>query len=364
MKKLYSYDIEIFCNYFLIKFQNINTMQIRYLEVFNGIEKTDLPCGLKSFLQNKNNTFVSFNGINFDAVMIDAYLKGYNTEQIKKICNFIIEEGKPHWITRKKFKLREIEFDHIDLKEPAHGVGVSLKGYMGRMASKLMQDLPIDPDVVLTREQAHQISTYCDNDLIGTTQLYRAVEPDIKLREKLSDKYEVDLRSKSGAQMAESIFRVYLEEKGVTVAKRTTRVLPFKYKMPEWVHFDSDEFNDMKQRIERAVFTVSDAGKPVLPKEISHVIKYGDLKLKFGIGGIHSQEKKQSTFADTGYLYSEKDVNSLYPSIIIEQGIYPKHLTHKFLDVYTTMYKERFASKAMVGKLGKEISILKKELGL
>ena len=364
MRRIYSFDIEIFSNYYLIKFQNIKTKQIRYLEVFNGIEKTDLPFTLKSFLTNKQNTFISFNGINFDAVMIDAYLKGYSTEQIKKICDYIISEGKPHWITRKKFKLRELEFDHIDLKEVAHGVGVSLKGYMGRMACKLMQDLPIEPSAILTRKQANDISTYCDNDLTGTTELYRAIEPDIKLREKLSDKYDVDLRSKSGAQMAESIFRVYLEEKGVTVAKRTTKVLPFKYKMPEWVHFDSDEFNDMKQRIELAVFTVSDAGKPVLPKEISHVIKYGDLKLKFGIGGIHSQEKKQSTFANTGYLYSEKDVNSLYPSIIIEQGIYPKHLTCRFLDVYTTMYNERFASKSMVGKLGKEIDVLKKELGL
>lgn len=343
---IYSYDTEIYTNYFLVKFQNIETKKIRFIEMFNGKVSGDLPMSLKKFLSL--NTFVSFNGISFDAPILAAYLSNKNNAQIKKVCDYIIKTGSPQWITYREFKLREPKFDHIDLKEVAPGVAVSLKGYMGRMASKKMQDLPIEPDATLTREQANEISTYCDNDLDGTTSLYFDVERDIKLRETLTEKYGVDLRSKSGAQMAESLFKSDLEPLGIKCIKRADKPQPFKYKMPEWVKFSSPEFQVIQTLCENETFTISKAGKPELPKAISKVIKYKDLKLKFGIGGIHSQEKKQSVIAQDGYLFSEKDVNSLYPSIIIEQKAYPKHLGPKFLDVYKKMYNERFASKAML----------------
>lgn len=350
-KKLYSYDIEIYKNYYLIKFQNINTMQIRYLEVFNGIEKTDLPCTIKSFLQNENNTFVSFNGINFDAVMIDAYLKGYDTEQIKKICDYVISEGKPHWITRKKFKLREVVFDHIDLKEPAPGVGASLKLYGGRMGMPKLQELPIPPEKILTRKEADDISTYCDNDLETTTALYLSIEQQIQLRIELTEKYKIDLRSKSDAQMAAAIFKVYLEDKGVNVSKRTDKVKPFKFNMPDWVNFNSDVLMDMKKKVMDTTFMISDKGKLVLPKALVAPFEYDGSKYTMGLGGLHDKNKSHWYEMDDNHLMLELDGTSFYPSIIIDQGLYPKHLGMKFLPIYNELLKKRVHAKQIGDKV-------------
>lgn len=345
------FDIECYKNYFLIMFRDRTTRYINYIQLHNGETTGTIESKRKLKEYMRNITSVGFNSDHYDMVMVSAYLKGYDNTQLKKLSDHIINEQSPNWLTYKKFNLRKVHFDHIDLKEPAPGVMTSLKIYGGRANAPKLQDLPIEPDAIISEKDAKELRSYCVNDLDTTEILFNEIYPDIKLRDKVGDKYGIDLRSKSGAQMAESIFRVYLEAEGIEVTKRKSKVKPFKYTMPDWVNFESDIFNDMKSRIENAVFSINDSGKPILPKEISNVIHWGDLKLKFGIGGIHSQEKKQGIVCPDGYLFSEKDVNSLYPSIIIEQGIYPEHLTSKFLDIYKDIYRDRFYSKDKLGEL-------------
>ena len=154
------------------------------------------------------------------------------------------------------------------------------------------------------------------------------------------------MRSKSDAQIAEAIIRNYLQKEGVRVGKRQGSVKPFKYCVPEWVEFQTPEMNEALGRVMGATFTVSDAGKPVMPKELNKYIEFDGAKYKFGIGGLHSNEKRQVVIPSSDECFGEFDIASMYPSIILEQKLFPAHLGDKFLKVYEGIYRERLAAKA------------------
>jgi len=63
----------------------------------------------------------------------------------------------------------------------------------------------------------------------------------------------------------------------------------------------------------------------------------------FGTGGIHGSIDATVVEEDENFAILDYDVASLYPSIAIVNKIYPKHLTHKFCEIYSRMKKDRMS---------------------
>ena len=334
-------DVECYVDYFLISFMCDETGRFREFEMFEGKE-LDKQSVIKIM---RNNLTISFNGLGYDLAMITAALKGYTNKQLKLLSDKIITSGKPSWLVCKEQNLFvPRDWDHIDLINVAPGAA-SLKIYGGRLHSKKLQDLPIEPNANITPKQREELSLYCRNDLYTTQDLFKDLEKQIKLRVDLTEKYGIDLRSKSDAQIAEAIIKDYLTEKGVRVAKRSDPVKPFSYRVPDWVVFNTDTFNSVLDSVKACQFSVNDKGSVILPKELNKAIDFYGAKYKFGIGGLHSQEKKQVVVCGEDQMFGEYDLTSMYPTIIIEQQLYPKHLTRKFLDTYTKIKEERVKAK-------------------
>lgn len=334
-------DVECYVDYFLISFMCNETERFREFEMFEGKE-LDKQSVMKIM---RNNLTISFNGLAYDLAMITAALKGYTNKQLKLLSDKIITSGKPSWLVCKEQNLFvPRDWDHIDLINVAPGAA-SLKIYGGRLHSKKLQDLPIEPDANITPKQREKLRLYCRNDLYTTQDLFKELEKQIKLRVDLTEKYGIDLRSKSDAQIAEAIIKDYLNEKGVRVAKRSDPVKPFSYRVPDWVVFSTDTFNSVLDSVKACQFSVNDKGSVILPKELNKAIDFYGAKYKFGIGGLHSQEKKQVVVCGEDEMFGEYDLTSMYPTIIIEQQLYPKHLTRKFLDTYTKIKEERVKAK-------------------
>ncbi|AZU97909.1 ribonuclease H-like domain protein [Vibrio phage LP.1] len=345
MMKKWVFDIECYINYYLIMFKDVESGTVKYLEMHNGVMSGDFTdrLQLKSFMETI--TSIGFNSSDYDMPMVAAYMKKFDNVRLKGVSDHIVTKGDKHWQTKRKFRLGDYQFDHIDLKEPAPGVMASLKIYGGRANAPKLQDLPIEPSAIITKEQAKALRKYCINDLDTTIILYREIEKQIVLRETLSNKYGIDLRSKSDAQIAEAIVKQYLEAEGVTVTKRVEPVRPFKYRVPYWVEFQTPEFQEMLERVKACTFNANDKGSVVMPKELNKAVEYDGAKYKFGIGGLHSQEKAQVIIPNEDQLFGEFDVASMYPSIIIEQELYPNHLTKRFLKVYSDIKATRLAAK-------------------
>jgi len=151
-----------------------------------------------------SHTSFGFNSINYDMPMLYYALNGANTSELYALSYRIIHERLPSWQTYRILNLNAdfLPFDHFDVQEPSPAVMISLKNYGTRVGSKKLWDFFVDPLKPLDRADVEKMREYCENDLNVTIDLYRAIEGEIELRKHMSVQYRMDLRSKSGAQVA------------------------------------------------------------------------------------------------------------------------------------------------------------------
>lgn len=345
-------DSELYRDFFLLMFRNVETGNTKYFELYEG-HPLDIDV-IRPILAK--NTIVTFNGINYDIPIITYALTGADNTQLKALSDYIIIGGYKYWHCEQAFKFKiSQKLDHIDLIEVAPGKG-SLKAYGGRLHSKTIQDLPIDPSDSISPVQRQELIEYCSNDLQTTIDLYNALKPQIALREEMSKTYGMDLRSKSDAQIAEHVIKSEVEKlKGCKVEKPRGEIKPFKYKKPDFIEFKTLQLKELLNLILNAVFVVTDSGKVVIPKDIlEKKIALDRSSYTIGIGGIHSNESSTNYLTDENSITIDKDVVSYYPNIILQQRLFPKEMGKDFLNIYDGIVKNRIAAKLSGEKVKSE----------
>lgn len=346
-KPIWVLDTEIYKNYLLIGFRNRVTRKVLSFEV----EGRDSQLGeedarlLRKFMFSKKT--VGFNSIPFDLPIIYAAINGLTVLEIKGIADDIIISGVRPWdIERERgFKIPR-GIDHIDLIEVAPGQA-SLKVYNGRIHGKRMQDLPIEPDAILTPDEIEETYQYWLNDLDATEGLWDALKTQIELREAMTAEFGVDLRSKSDAQIAEAVIKHEIENMTGYVPKKPVKIGGgFRYDIPDYIKFTGARMNALLDDLYDATFRLGPSGKVILPEFLSEApIKIGKGEYRMGIGGLHSSEKNQHAYADEDHVLIERDVRSYYPRIIINLNLMPEHLGPAFLKVYTKIVDRRLREK-------------------
>jgi len=336
-------DIEINPNFFLIGFKRAGK-EGGYLQISTKKDPLTVAQRNKIVTLMSQTTTITFNGLRYDMPMLYYALSGVTTQALFELSCEIVKTNTPSWTLMKKYKLREDRrFDHIDISEPAPGVFVSLKSYGARMYSKKLQDLPYAYDKELDATEIKGITLYNRNDLDTTEDLFNAILPRLKLREKMSEQYGVDLRSKSDAQIAETVLVSELEDAGVSVSKAKVPKSVL-YHAPECVSFARPELRELHNLLDgNTEFTINPGnGSPELPDWLKKTkLVIGETTYQVGLGGLHSKEKKLVVEAPDGYSMRNVDVAQYYPSMILGFGFYPKRLTTRFLDVYNKIYATR-----------------------
>lgn len=343
------FDSECYVNYWSIAFMCVETGRIRRISA-----KVNEPLGReeKSRIASiiKRWRIVGFNSLNYDLPMIALAMSGASVGELKRASDEIILANLRSWQFYDRYGVSLPSFlDHIDLMEvsPGSPTKPSLKMYAGRLHSKRMQDLPFEPDRVLSDHDIKALNEYHVNDLQVTKDLYIELKPQIELRTHMSLQYGVDLRSKSDAQVAEAVIKSELEKR---LKKRLYKpdVMPrtFRYKPPSWVHFRTEQLRRVLDDVLAANFVVRSDGQVMMPKTLEDaVVKIGSGEYRMGIGGLHSSEKGQVIKSDNSFLTIDRDVGSYYPSIILGSGLYPKQLTPAFLDLYRGFFTKRLEAK-------------------
>ena len=344
-------DCEVYANYFLLMFKRLEDGKLAYFEQFEGQELNRKR--VKELMIS--DTTVSFNGNNYDLHIISAAVAGKSCEEIKKLSDDIIKSKLPAWQIAKAHGLRtRHDWDHIDVIEVAPGKA-GLKIYGGRMGAKKLQDLPIQPDAMIGPDQRILLRRYCRNDLDTTEALYRALEPAIKLREQIGAQYgDIDLRSKSDAQIAEAVIKHELEElTGKSYRPRKVEIGHLcRYLDPKIVTFRSSQLQEVFHRILKTGFPVGSNGSVKMPDWLQNTkIKIGQTEYQMGIGGLHSCEKSRSVVAGAGQILADFDVASYYPSIILKLKLSPHSMGDDFLRIYQSIVTRRLEAKAKGDKL-------------
>lgn len=306
---------------------------------------------------------VGFNSTSYDLPMIELAIKGASCNELKEASDYIIKSGIAYGTKKvtpydfeKKYKIKIGRYNHIDLFNvcPVNG-GVtarpaSLKLYAGRLHCERMQDLPIPPDHILTQEDAAVVRPYCCNDLANTELLFNELAPEIQLRVEMSEEYGVDLRSKSDAQVAETVINSELEKVLGYYPKKPTIADdgPLYFNVPDFVCFQTPQLKSVLETLRNAAFYLDGLGSPIMPKELEKLkVQIGKSVYKLGMGGLHSTEKKVAHIATDEIILADNDVESFYPRTILNQRLCPSHLGEAFLIVYEKIVNTRIHAKHM-----------------
>jgi DNA polymerase elongation subunit (family B) len=347
------FDTEVYKNYFLLMFLNTESGKLTYFEKYNDSE-IDLQ-KIRKILQCYK--IIGFNSINFDIPLIFLLLSGATNGRIKECSDAIIQNGLKPWIVENKFRFRiSNKIDHIDIIEVAPGKG-SLKIYGGRLHSQKIQDLPIDPEDVITDEMTETLRKYCGNDLKTTEDLYKHLLPQIELREEMSKQYEIDLRSKSDAQIAEAVIKHSIEQKtGVKLKRPEIKGgTVIKYKPPSFIKFSTPVMQEAADRLILADYKTTEGGKILMPDGLDEeTIKFCTSEYRIGMGGLHSCETCTYHESDDYKVIRDFDVKSYYPAIILNCNLYPRHLGENFLSIYKSIVARRLEAKASGDKVTAE----------
>lgn len=330
------FDIETYPNYFLVQFlfngEYVVAFEKRNEQPFNQLSELAFIC--------QNFCLVGFNSNFYDIPMLRHFLSGQATNQsLFRLSTFLVEEDMRWWDIKDNFPHNDkIFINTYDLIEIAPDPNkISLKMYSARRLGEKLQDLPYEPHQVLTDDEISVVYNYCIKDIRNTQGLRNDLHTEIDMRFYMSKQYKMDLRSLSDAQIGE---RVTIQ----LVEKRLGKRLPppmnyrgkiLRYFSPDYIKFSTELLNNVLNTVNSAEYLVEKSGKPTIPEIVSNLkITIGTTKYKLGIGGLHSQEEKQTVICDEMHRLRDIDVDSFYPRIIINNRYAPKTIGNVFLEVY------------------------------
>ena len=349
-KIVYVYDIEVFPNIFHCTVKNTETNELYKFEI--SPRKIDLQ-NLKIFYEDHNKMFCGYNNHHYDDPVINYILDNYNIMMTKNIWDITrsifnlsriitTEENTDKW---KKWKYMHC-FNSFDILTMLYSdkLRVSLKEMQVTMHYDNVQEFTADWQQDLPIEQIDSMIEYNINDVNSTTELLNRCKKDIDLRLDIEKEYGISCLSKDGVNLGMEILKLkYLEKTGLSwYAIKDLRspadmitlkdiILPYiNYKTPILQKI----LLDMKMQ------TVSPGRKGYENKFI-----FDGLQYSVGVGGIHSVNTPESIIPKDDEILLDIDVASLYPSMIIEYGFYPKHLGKEFLETYKQIKEERIEAK-------------------
>jgi hypothetical protein len=351
-------DTECYRDYWSIGFKNLETGKKVILEKYDGL---DLDRRKIAKIM-RNFRLYTFNGLGYDLMMIALAMAGASNEKLKQANDSIFAYRLPLWKFLDRYNCQLPDYlDHIDLMEVAPGVKLSLKKYGARMNMPWLQELPIDPSELIGPARRPLMRKYLGNDLDTTGELALRLREEIDIRNEISVEYGVDVRSKSDAQIAETLIGREVEKiTGYKPEKPTVKTFSFKYEPPAFIRFKTPLLRGVLDEIMATRFFVSaedpedkkSYGVVKLPqtfKAINERLRIGGTDYRMGIGGLHSKEKRRSFVADEDTIIEDRDVRAYYPRLILGCGYVPQAVGQQFVPIFTRFvelrdkYKEQAA---------------------
>lgn len=377
-KTVYVYDIEVFQNVFHCTAKNTETGQYYKFEIscrknelrqlvdffytirnnsysWNDIYTTDIQF-------NTNKIFAGYNNLHYDNTIIN-YIISYYDKMINmnylRICDSLYNLSKiittsddiSAW---KRWKYA-VNFETFDILTMLYSqkLRVGLKEIQVTMQYKNVLEFTHDWTKPLDTDLIDEMIEYNINDVDSTEALLNKCKDKVELRIAIEDEYGVRVLSKDGVNIGMKILtQKYLEKTGLTwwdikdlrspadVIALNEVILPFiEYRDP----ILKNVLSDMKNQI------VSPGRKGYENKFVFRGLRYS-----VGVGGIHSVNNPEIIIPKEDEILIDIDVQSLYPSMLIEYKFYPKHLGPEFLEVYSQIKNERIEAKHTGNKVKNE----------
>lgn len=348
-KTVLVYDIESFPNLFTCSILNSENDKLITYEISE--DKNDLG-KIVALFQLKEFYFCGFNNKSYDDVLINYLIIRFDdlrykpifeiTWLIKSMSDKIIKEPVANWIDYKhaylfnSFDLMTMIFsakNRVGLKELEVTMGFyNVMEYEGDFSKNVPKDIK------------DKVIEYNQNDVLATGELLNLKKNDIELRLKLNEKYKINVLSKDNVNMGMEILKKeYLEKTNKTWddikdLKTPCQLVPFKNIIFDFIQYTTPPLQKLLEKLKKVSIDPNN-------KDFREVFEIGGVVHNISLGGLHSINNAEIIIPNEDELLLDYDVDSYYPSCLIVNNLYPKHLGIEFVDIYKNIRDERVEAK-------------------
>ena len=222
----------------------------------------------------------------------------------------------------------------------------SLKNLEVAMNLPLVEDMPFSHTHWVTEEEIPLILDYNKNDVVATNEflnitqgqtelpLYKGKNK-IQLRYAIAHKFKLNGMNFNDIKLGtELILKLYCERfkknmSSVRKMKTLRPIIHLKDCLPQWMEFKTDKFKGLVDKFSNTyIYDGETKGK------VDYSLIYKDIKIFYGTGGAHACINPGVYDSDEEYGIYDVDIDSLYPSLAITQGLYPEHLGPEWINIY------------------------------
>ena len=307
------YDFEVFLHDWLVVF-------INPIERWDLCIENDADALTAFYAKHKESIFVGYNNRHYDSYIYKGILLGFDPH---KINDFLIVDKQAGWSYSDEF--RKIPMNNYDVAKINDGGLKTLEAYMGNDIRET--SVPFDIQRKLTPEELAETRKYCYHDVEQTIEVFMRRKSDFDAHMALLTEFSLPISdiSKTQVRLVAKILdctkRTRRDEFDITIVD-TLKLCKYSY-IKTW-------FVDQMEKGKKS-------GE--YPEE-SLKCTIAGVEHTFGWGGVHGAKEQYHAKG----LFLHVDVNSYYPSLMIEYGWLTRNSRNP--EKYTKIYEHRLALKA------------------
>lgn len=249
----------------------------------------------------------------------------------------------------------------IDLfKIISGGQPLSLKEHGCRMGAPLVAEAPVDFTKPLAEERRGEVLDYCRNDVETTVRLWHECAGLITTRRCLAAEYRLgrDVFACGDGRLSEmTLLALHHQKTGQTpdMLRRAAARDPGNARTSfnlgslilPCIGFRTTQLQDDLElmRSDDMVLVGSSWTRLRSGRRVETSLAVAGVEIELGAGGLHSRDAPCELSADTTYGLYDLDATSFYPSIMVEHGISPPHMSPWFTDHLRALRDRRVKAK-------------------
>lgn len=287
------YDYEVFRYNWLVVF--IDPVNHTITKIWDDPEK------LREYHNNHlDNIYVGFNSRHYDQYIQKGVICGFSAY---KVNHFIITQKQPGWMYSDAF--RRVKMLNYDVM-PGERSLKQLEAFQGHNIHET--SVPFDIDRPLTDAEKLEVEKYCTNDVVETLNVFLLSKSDFDAVVELIKMFQLPFTN-IGKTKAQVVATVLDCERIEWSDEWDLSVLPCirlgKYENVKNWFFDPNNHWYEKDGKKNSGFSFHIAG-------VLH---------NLGFGGIHGAKNKYNYVCDPEHLIIHVDVESYYPSLMVEWNL-------------------------------------------
>ncbi len=347
-QRVWVYDTEVFPNLVLHVFTDGCSTEVFHHESWDA---------LRAFVSDPGKVLAGFNSSGYDDPVLRRILArpAPTVPDLVALSGAIIAGELP-----RDLRWGPVPWAHgIDVLQLLNGRG-SLKEWECRLGLDLVAESPFDFAAPVPASGIAELLRYCLNDVAATAQLLLANWDLVAMRAVLQGIYGQSgaIYATTEAGIAEAtMIELARQRSGVTRSQlkaaaaanpdNLPRTWPLEGVVSPRVAFATPPFRGLLAAVRAGALVIGARGGGALdlPQLPGQEFAHGGARFQLGTGGLHSLDEPGSWRADEDSALLDFDVTSYYPSLIINEGWYPRHYGPEFVENLRGMRDRRVAAK-------------------